>query len=181
MTKKISSFVLSIIASTAVHASAESVQIVPEPGQSTCFKRVYSEKHLQKNPNQRVTAMSLKIFVSKNSPGETYNNIKATLKGDEGNWSWGSGGACMSGVMSSGNMVPLSSTSKEFQCVLDGDSGGFGVSVVRTEPDSILVKSNGFMRLDYNYSGDDDFATTSLDPASDGVFKLYKVNATDCE
>lgn len=147
MVRPITPLGLIVAALGAGPALAESPTDRMFPDPTTCYARTYSDNHLAKHPQQRVTQMAL---VQDRSATEPFLAlwVRVTLRGREGG--------------TSEALSYCENTSSVLYCTMEGDAGGFQIEEARDGAILVSVSSlgmgfetdSGFVTLERN-SGDD--------------------------
>jgi hypothetical protein len=107
-------------------AQSPTDRMFPDP--DTCYARTYSDDHLAKHPQQRVTQMRLIQGRNANSPFLDLW-VKVTLRGP-------SGGPAEA-------LASCENTSSVLYCTMEGDAGGFQIEEAKNGSVLVSVSSLG--------------------------------------
>ena len=158
-----------------IGAATAFAQSLPPAGAQTCWGRVYTEAHMQANPDQTVREMRLTID---NRAGDGFIGfvLVAAMRGEWAQY-WQTDGGC---EQPAGAARP--------SCYVACDGGGFAVET-EAGGDSLLLFNNGFVLTACGSDIEDDAendvenedAFRFLDPTpADQVFRLYRLRAEFC-
>ncbi len=162
-------------------------------GQTTCYGRAYTRDHLARHPDQKITAMLVRLVSGRtvldhtgqsvtmddfSADGTFALDIELRLRG-QGTRTWSNVFTCH-GSGADGGKVP---------CAIDGDGGTIRLS--SAGGDAVLVHNGGFNVNDVSNPVDTpdpeggggffEYASHLVDPGKDDkVFKLYRMRDEVC-
>lgn len=146
--------------------------LAPEPGASICYARVYDAQHLQRHPDQKVTAIQFKLEYFKHDPDDYYPEGQRNYY-----FSMGVNLRDRTGLVSTGGECrPGEGT---IWCGVDCDGGG--VLLKREGADAILIDLESTGRIVMAGCGGGEGDSIELTPGlDDKVFRLEKADAEAC-
>lgn len=132
-----------------------------------CFRRVYSLEHMQAQPQQTVTTLEVN-FTYFEGGGEVVALVRAAFRGEAGTYDnvlgcWGREDGDPEGAI---------------RCSVDCDGGTF--MAWRSEGDSILLRTGGFIVAGGCGEDVDDFRAVADEGAESTTFRLHRVDAESC-
>jgi len=138
-----------------------------------CFIRRYDADHLARHPKQKVAAMKLLISAEFDKEDkELHNSFRLGFKYRHRSGDFDSSGSCGHALFTkNGPEVRLG-------CGVDCEGGGIGVAMSKDDK-SVIVRL-ARVRVWQNNKPDDDAEQSLVAGADDGIFRLDRVDASEC-
>ncbi|HEV2159008.1 hypothetical protein [Bradyrhizobium sp.] len=138
-----------------------------------CFIRRYDADHLARHPKQKVASMKLLISAEFDKEDkELHNSFRLGFRYRHRSGDFDSSGSCGHALFTkNGPEVRLG-------CGVDCEGGGIGVAMSKDDR-SVIVRL-ARVRVWQNNKPDDDAEQSLVAGADDGIFRLDRVDASEC-
>lgn len=146
--------------------------LAPEPGASICYARTYDAAHLERHPDQQVTAVQFRLEYFKHDPNEYFSEGQRNYY-----FSMGVNLRDRSGMLSTGGECRAGEGT--IWCGVDCDGGG--VLLKREGADAILIDLESTGRIVMAGCGGGEGDSMELTPGlDDKLFRLERAGAEAC-